>query len=48
MSADFNVVFWVWNFDQRSPSTSDVHLGLWKAARGWLKAVAALSKERLK
>jgi hypothetical protein len=29
-----------WNFDQRSPSTSDVHLGLRKAARGWLKAVA--------
>jgi hypothetical protein len=24
----------------RSPSTSDVHLGLRKAARGWLKAVA--------
>src|ERR1019366_6101534 len=29
-----------WNFDQRYPSTSDVHLGLRKAARGWLKAVA--------
>jgi hypothetical protein len=36
------VVFGGWNFDQRSPSTSDVHLGLRKAARGWLKAVALL------